>query len=112
MAWVQQKFPKGIEYDCFDVVVNFLFDDTDLAENPEDYIGYCLRNRQEAELLKRVTKSLDRLLAKLGNELSDLEDISSPLWLEVIQTATIAYDFFTDENSKAIEQLGIFEDED
>ena len=101
-----------MEYDCFDFVVNFLFDDTDLAENPEDYIDYCLRNKQEAELLKPVTKAIDRLLAKLGNKRSDLEYISSPLWLEVIQTTKIAYDFFTDENSKAIEQLGIFEDED
>ena len=53
--------------------------------------------------MKPFTKAIDNLLTKLENELSDLEYISSHLWLEVIQTAKIVYDFFTDKNINAID---------
>ena len=91
LAWVQKKFPGGIEYDEFDCAVHFLFDDTHLAENPEDYIGYCIKSKQEAQLILTVTRSIDRLLSELGNDLSDLEYISSPLWEEVVRSAKQAY---------------------
>jgi hypothetical protein len=91
-AWVRQEFPKGIEYDNFDLAVHFLFDDTCLAENPEDLIGYCLVNKQEAQLVFCVTESIDKLLSKLGNDLSDSEYISSPLWEDIIQTSKQPYE--------------------
>jgi hypothetical protein len=55
-AWIRGKFPEGIEYDNFDLAVHFLFDDTCLAEQPEDLIGYCLINKQEAQLVHSVTE--------------------------------------------------------
>ena len=90
-AWVREEFSEGIEYDNFDLAINFLFDDTCLADNPKDLIGYCLINKQEAELVCSVTKSIDKLLSELGNDLSDSEYISSPLWEDVIQSARQAY---------------------
>ena len=90
-AWVRGEFPEGIEYDDFDLAVHFLFDDTCLAERPEDLIGYCLIDKQEAQLVHAVTESIDQVLSELGNETSDLEVISSPLWHNVIQTAKKAH---------------------
>ncbi len=90
-AWVRGEFPEGIEYDNFDLAVHFLFDDTCLAERPEDLIEYCLIDQEEAQLVHTVTESIGKLLSELGNDKSDLEYISSPLWNTVIQTATKAY---------------------
>ena len=94
LAWVEKKFPQGIEFDEFDCAVHFLFDDTCLAEDPEGLIGYCLLNQKEATWVRYVTDSIDKLLSELGNELTDLEYISSPQWERVLKTSAEAYKFF------------------
>jgi hypothetical protein len=92
LVWIQKQYPKGVLDDNFDYAVNFLFDDHSFAEDPEELIGYCLVNKQEAKLVHSVTKSIDKLLSELGNDLSDIEYISSSLWDDVVQTAKRAYD--------------------
>jgi hypothetical protein len=95
LVWVQGQFPEGIVEDNFDYAVHFLFDDHGFAEDPEGLIGYCLVDQQEAELIRSVTKSIDKVLSQLGNDKSDLEYISSPLWDDVIQTAKQAYNIIS-----------------
>jgi hypothetical protein len=97
LAWVQGQFPEGIMEDNFDYAVHFLFDDHCFADDPEGLIGYCLVDQQEAELIRSVTKSIDKVLSQLGNDKSDLEYISSPLWDEVIETAKQAYKIISNQ---------------
>jgi hypothetical protein len=101
-AWVKGNFPEGIVEDNFDYAVNFLFDDSCLAENPEDLIGYCLVDKYEAQLIHAVTKSIDKLLSELGNDLSDLEYISSPLWEDVVRKAKQAYKVIKSNSSQEV----------
>ena len=91
-AWIEGKYPKGKLDDNFDYAVHFLFDDHDFDEDPEGFIGYCLINKEEAKLINSVTKSIDKLLSELGNDLTDLEYTLSPLWKNVIQTSKQAYE--------------------
>jgi hypothetical protein len=43
IAWIEQRLPIGsIKYDEFDYAIHFLYDDTNLGENPEADIGDIL----------------------------------------------------------------------
>lgn len=89
-AWVNHSFPPGVEYDEFDNAVHVLFDDLRLMEAPEGTLGTVVRNTEELEAVKQVTYAVDRVLRKLGDDLSDAEYIADPDWADVLQTASEA----------------------
>ena len=82
--WDSIRFPEGtlIEEMCLD-------------EYPAiNLIGYSLLNEKEAELVEKVAKVLVNALDQIGIEQPDSAYINSPLWAEVVKSATEAYDFF------------------
>ena len=93
-CWVKKQCPVGIEYDELDYSVHFLFDDTQLSENPESMVGYCLNNEQEVKAISLVCRSLDQLFGKYGYDKSDEEYISCPEWQYVIDAAREALSVF------------------
>lgn len=50
-----------------DEVFHFLFDDTDIGENPKSLIGIVLLNEQEAYEIEALSGVLSRILSRLGN---------------------------------------------
>ena len=96
-AWVNHQFPPGIEYDCFDYAVNFLFDDTALADAPETTIGWILENKDEVQAIGQVIQAIDTVLNTLGTDLSDEEYISSDEWSQVVTTASAALSILVKE---------------
>jgi hypothetical protein len=88
-VWVKHDVPAGYE-DCFDFAVNMLFDDTTLADDPEKAIDDILKNKEEADAIRPVTKAIGDLLNKLGTQRTDEEYINDPDWTKVIEAAKIA----------------------
>lgn len=72
---------------AFDFSVHFLFDDTQLASNPELYIGYILKDEEEAEAVQELCQAIDDIFDEYGTNLSDATYISLPEWTHVIEAA-------------------------
>ena len=89
-AWVEHDFPKSVEYDDFDMVVHFFFDDTGLADGGETQIGLILENVEEARAVSDVVCAIDGVLTKHGTKLADAEYISCPEWTCVVEAARSA----------------------
>lgn len=90
-VWVNQESQPGIEYDCFDFVVHFIYDDSELAEDPEGAIGLLVKNAQEVQLIKDVVRAINRFFDALGMEATDEEYISRREWPDVLETASQAW---------------------
>lgn len=65
------------------------FDDTNLAENPEECIGQILFDIDEAKLISAVTEILNDILKDLGNS-GNGEYTSHPYWRQVVDKASLA----------------------
>lgn len=85
-AWVEGIRPGG-GHDELDYVVHFLYDDTDLADNPESMIGWVLVGKNESDVIVKVVSSLNVVFDKYGTELSDKEYIIKEEWIGVINAA-------------------------
>ncbi len=91
-CWVKKECPEGIENDELDYAVHFLFDDTNLSETPEELIGYCLSDANEAHAVKAVCSTLNDLFDRYGYDKTDEEYISFSEWGDVIDAANKAVD--------------------
>ncbi|EAZ90472.1 SCO4402 family protein [Crocosphaera chwakensis] len=75
------------EYDCFDYVIHFLYDQAGFDENAEATIGLFVKNEEELTIIMEVIESLEKLFEILGTNASDLDYINSPQWKNVIINA-------------------------
>lgn len=89
-VWIKHIFPSNVTHDSLDEVIHILFDDTSLAESPEDTVGWILENEMEVEAVKQVSQALDSMLIVLGTDLSDAQYIASPYWNQIVETAATA----------------------
>ncbi|PIT09874.1 hypothetical protein BGI30_06480 [Snodgrassella alvi] len=86
MSWVKNDRPNG-GHDELDYTIHFLYDDTDLAENPESMIGWILTSQEEAEMISNVIRALDTLFEIYGTELTDKEYLEKNEWNDVVDAA-------------------------
>lgn len=86
-VWVAKGKEGTIEHDEFDYAVHFLYDDTQLAEDPRAMMGWILRNDSEAVLIERLVKIIESILQKHGTALSDAQYIVLPEWGGVVDVA-------------------------
>lgn len=91
--WVKFDVPEGTE-DGFDFSIHFLYDDTELAENPKNEISWILKNTHEAKAISNLTQQIDYIFNIYGKELSDKEYIEKPEWQGVIKAAQDALQVF------------------
>ncbi|BDA72958.1 hypothetical protein CAL7716_071240 [Calothrix sp. PCC 7716] len=73
--------------DCFDNVIHFLYDHAGFDEDSEGTIGLFVRDKQELTSIMKVIEALEILFKLLGTRASDADYISSPAWLNVVETA-------------------------
>jgi hypothetical protein len=99
-VWLERDYSLGIEYDSFDEVVHFLYDDTVLAENPNAAIGLIIKNEKEVCLIQAVCRAIDKVFEALGLDKSDQEYINSDEWETVVSAASCALDVM--ENQKVL----------
>jgi hypothetical protein len=86
-VWIRGEGSGEMSQDCLGYALTFFFEDTMLAEAPERNIGTILTSVQEVASVRKLTQNLENLLNQLGDNCSDLEYISSPLWRPVVAAA-------------------------
>ena len=90
-AWIGGRYLPGAEFDGFDAVVDFFYDATALAEDPEGAVGRYLRDTSEVAAIRHLAAVLDRLLAGVGRGRTDAEYLAAPEWDEVVEAARNAH---------------------
>jgi hypothetical protein len=90
-VWLHQDKWEEVGYGNFDLAVHCFFDDRpDLAEDPHSSIGFYLVDANEADAIKFLTVTIDRLLNRYGRSLTDEQYIEKPEWQEVVEAAKAA----------------------
>jgi len=87
---------KHIDYpnsSGIDEIFHFMFDDTDIGTDSYSEIGRILKNRSEADVMKKLSLSLKRLLNRLGDQNSDIY-VHDAEWPEVMGIALYAMKVF------------------
>jgi len=93
IAWVDHLLGGG-KYDEFDYAVHFIYDDTNLSEDPDLDIGVILKDKKESDSIKQLVREIDVLFECYGLALTDGEYISKPEWQNVILKAKEACSVF------------------
>ena len=89
--WIEGKGgTPGIMYG-FWLIINFFFDDTELAENPAGTVGYILLDELEVAAIRNLDKAMKDVLQEVGSKDSDQDYIAAPSWSKVVLTAQKAY---------------------
>ena len=89
--WIEGKGAKPGVMDGFWLIINFFFDDTELAENPAGTVGYILLDELEVAAIRNLDKAMKDVLQEVGSKDSDQDYIAAPSWSKVVLTAQKAY---------------------
>ncbi len=90
-----QVFREGVkEYDELDYTVHFLYDDTDLANDPSSTVGYYLYDDDEVQAIRSIVSAIEVVFERYGLELTDAEYIEKPEWMQVVEAASKALPIF------------------
>ncbi|HEU5157695.1 MAG TPA: hypothetical protein VFU43_11935 [Streptosporangiaceae bacterium] len=95
-VWVERQYPRPGYYDDLDANISFLYDDSDIAEDPQRNIGYALRNEGEARAIENLHKVLSPLYDALPPGIDDAEVIALPEWQAVVAAARQAVRAFAE----------------
>ncbi len=81
-----------------DEVIHFFFDDTDLADSPENEVGYIV-NENELRILKDIIVKISSLISKIGDKESYyyMQDIE---WRDVVDLSRKALDKIKENDDK------------
>lgn len=74
-----------------DYAVNFLFDDTVLAEDAKQAVGWFLRDESEATAVQAITHALNSVFDVHGTDKSDAEYARCAEWGAVVTSAQAAH---------------------
>ena len=88
-AWIDRSIDQHL-ITGIDQVYHFLYDDSDLGNDPEGCIGYTLFDPEEVKVIRDLTQLLDSLLHDLGDVKSE-HFIRHPLWPLVVERAKVAF---------------------
>ena len=81
-VWIEHQ--PSATCDSFTDVVHFFYDDTTLAEHPDQWIGLILRNASEVNAVKALVSAMDSLFAKMGTEAPDETYRRSGDWPQIV----------------------------
>lgn len=84
-TWIEHQ--PSAAYDTFTDVVHFFYDDTKLADDPDQCVGWFLRNAAEAGAVRALLSALDALFDELGTEQPDEAYLRAPGWPRVVRRA-------------------------
>ena len=66
---VKDICPTGTEHDELDYAIHFLFDDTELATNPRELVGWILEDETEVSLIYQLCQNLKIIFEKYSTNL-------------------------------------------
>ena len=84
-VWVEHE--PSEKQDNLTDVVHFFYDDTKLADDPDQCVGWFLRSAGEAGAVRALTSALDALFRELGTEQPDEAYLRAPGWPRVVRQA-------------------------
>lgn len=84
-VWVGSERPHPMV--MFDDIIHFFFDDTGLADDADDCIGWYVRDVRESAYIRSAVEAMDVVLNRYGTELKDAEYVAKPEWQHVLATA-------------------------
>lgn len=88
--WIASSNPDGHPKSQFDYSVHFLFDDTCLATEPNEAVGWYLNDEKEAQLISDVVNALNQIFDRYGVGLSDEDYMKVPEWMDVLNASAKA----------------------
>jgi|EndMetStandDraft_4_1072995.scaffolds.fasta_scaffold28477_6 hypothetical protein len=86
-VWVAKGKEGSIQHDELDYAIHFLYDDTQLADDPRSMIGWILYDASEAELMERLVRVIEGIFEQHGTALSDAQYIGLAEWGAVVDAA-------------------------
>lgn len=85
-SYLSDDSTDGNDFDSrLAIAVHFLFDDTQLKEDPESHIGFFLVDREEAAAINKLILALDPLLGEQGSRLDSDRLLRHPRWAEIAE---------------------------
>jgi hypothetical protein len=94
-VWVNGEYLPEIGHDGFGYVITFFFEDTMLAEAPQNNVGTILESPDEVPLIANVCDALANVVHVMGDDRTDAEYIRSPHWRAVVMAAADAIEFYS-----------------
>ncbi len=88
-AWIERQFERADSYEDLTLVINILYDDTQVLPNPRQRIGTVLIAGSEIDALKALAGPLTTVLDRLGNAETSTY-LASDEWPEVVRSASVA----------------------
>ncbi len=100
-AWAKDPGAGVPRHDNLDFPLIFLYEDTDLATNSENWIGVILKNESEMRAVDEVIAAIDAFFEKYNTDMADEEYIKKPEWQGVVDAAKSAYELIRERNPSA-----------
>jgi len=88
-AWIDGQLPEPTQLDSLDLVVNVLFDDTDVLPEPAVCVGAVLLEGDEIAALRLLGSEFGALIDRIGDA-ADADYLSDAAWPEVVRLAGLA----------------------
>ncbi|MFE2297395.1 hypothetical protein ACFXAW_04280 [Streptomyces sp. NPDC059445] len=85
-AWQRDVWLDPSAFEDLDHVFHTLFDDFCDADEPERYLGVCLRSHEEVVLMRELGVALNAATAEAPND-TDVEYLRASVWSEVVAIA-------------------------
>lgn len=95
-VWIHRDYPHEGYYDDFTMNLNILFDDTLVLEDPATTLGAVLKSQEEVGAMQALASAINVLMEREGTEHTDAEYVASPLWGDVVRSASVAYGIMTE----------------
>lgn len=87
--WIRGEVREGL-MDGLDFPIDFLFDDTRFADDPERTVGVMVYDEREMTAVVKVVNAIDAVFDDIGLEATDEIYVRSRLWPGVIAAASEA----------------------
>lgn len=78
-------------YNDFNQTIHFLYDDSNIAEDPDSWIGLVLISQEESSLIKTLHNRIECLFKSYGTKLSDEDYMNTLEWKNIISISLKLY---------------------
>lgn len=99
-VWVEHRLPHENYYDELKLEIHILFDDIDVCEDPDRWVGAVLFP-SEVEPFRPLGQALDTLLDDLGDA-PDAAYLTDPRWDDVLRLAAAALAAMNSDEPKGL----------
>lgn len=104
-TWQREVWLDPDQFEDLDYTVHVLFDDFCDASNPLPWLGQCLRNEEEVELMARLGAAFSEVQASVGAAAGDEDYLDAPGWSAVVSAAARLAQVLVSNDQSALSKL-------